>query len=177
MRNESKFGAQLKTWKNIAERILLQSAALMNNNMLICTHQQTNKWNFQVKGKLSLSYFKAENPKNVCFHHHQNILTFKFIYIFRDVCIYHPHHLNISIYVAVGPIMLIEYGRVKRTLSSDPACQWKWELYKLVKTKNPHSNNWNTKLIVLPLDDSKLEVQLKIKGFLFSYWNLQISCC
>ena len=45
------------------------------------------------------------------------------------------------------------------------------------ETKNSHPNNWNTESIVLALDDSKPEVQLKIKGFLFSYWNLKISCC
>ena len=33
------------------------------------------------------------------------------------------------------------------------------------ETKNSHPNNWNREFIVLPLDDSKPEVQLKLRDF------------
>ena len=40
------------------------------------------------------------------------------------------------------------------------------------ETKNSHPNNWNTEFIVLALDDSKLDEELKIKIF---FWLLEIT--
>ena len=122
MKNESKFSAQLKTTlKEYCFKVL-------HWWKIICWYAHNDK---QTK---ETSNAEKENIK-VYFHHHQNIFTFKFIDISTHVCISPSSPQYIYIYVAVGPIMLIEYGRVKQTLSLDPACQWKWELYKLVKPK------------------------------------------